>query len=172
MRVPVCYSEVAHWVRCVSQAWMDPCVGLLGITRATRHFFLLPSLKAGCFGVQIPLCGFRETDRDLNVIIPHHKHNTKSDVKIQQFSESRPRGIITIYMALLRKVLFKLSYYYNYYHYYYDNDTLFGFIIFTDLNICNFNHQLAFYHSRLEQLPSSFSVVIFWLTIHIWQLCE
>lgn len=62
VRVPVCYSEVAHRVGCVSQAWMDPCVGLLGITGAPGHLFLLPSLKAGCFGVQIPLCGFRETD--------------------------------------------------------------------------------------------------------------
>ena len=64
VRVPVCFSEVAHGVGSVSQAWMDPCVALLAITRAARHLFLLPSLKAGCFGVQIPLCRFRETDRD------------------------------------------------------------------------------------------------------------
>lgn len=51
VRVPVCSSEVAHGVRCVSQAWMDACVGLLGITGAGRHLFLLPSFKAGCFGV-------------------------------------------------------------------------------------------------------------------------
>lgn len=50
VRVPVCYSEVAHRVRCVSQAWMNSCVGLLGVTGA-RHLFFLPSLKAGCFGV-------------------------------------------------------------------------------------------------------------------------
>lgn len=59
VRVPVRYSEMAHGVRCVSQTWMDPCVGLLAITGPTRHLFLLPSLKAGRFGVQISLCGFR-----------------------------------------------------------------------------------------------------------------
>lgn len=59
VRVPV--SEVAHGVGCVGQAWMDSCVGWLGITGAPRHFFFLPSLKAGCFGVQISLCEFTET---------------------------------------------------------------------------------------------------------------
>lgn len=53
---------MAHGVGCVSQAWMDPRVALLGITGAPRHFFLLPSLKAGCFGVQIPLCESKEKE--------------------------------------------------------------------------------------------------------------
>ena len=60
VRVPVCCSEVAHGVRCVGQAGVAPRV-LLGVTGAPGHLLLLPSLKAGCFRVQVPLCGFRET---------------------------------------------------------------------------------------------------------------
>lgn len=49
--VPVSCSEVAHGVGCVGQARMDSRVTLRGVTGAAGHFLLLPSLKAGCFGV-------------------------------------------------------------------------------------------------------------------------
>lgn len=69
VKVPVCSSEVTHGVRRVSQTRMDSCVGLLGIARASRHLLLLPSLQAGCFGVQIALCGFKDTERNLGLKI-------------------------------------------------------------------------------------------------------
>lgn len=87
VRVPLCCSEVTHGVRCVSQTRMNSCVGLLGIAGASRHLLLLPSLQAGCFGVQIPLCGFKDTERilglkivrvvfsQLTVSTPHHEHS-------------------------------------------------------------------------------------------------
>lgn len=58
--VPVCSSESAHGVGCVGEAGVDPMVGLL-VPRdpMARHLLLLPPLKAGCFGVQIPLCVYR-----------------------------------------------------------------------------------------------------------------
>lgn len=62
--VPVCSSEVTHGVRGVSQTRMNARVGLLGISGARRHLLLLPSLQAGCFGVQVPLCGFNETQKE------------------------------------------------------------------------------------------------------------
>lgn len=69
VKVPACSSEVTHGVRRVSQARVNSCVGLLGIARASRHLLLLPPLQAGCFGVQIPLCGFKDTERILGLKI-------------------------------------------------------------------------------------------------------
>lgn len=63
VQVPVCSSEVTHGVRCVSQTRMNSCVGLLGVAGAGGHLLLLPPLQAGCFGVQIPLCGSKDTER-------------------------------------------------------------------------------------------------------------
>lgn len=65
VRVPVCCSEVAHGVRCVSQARMDASVGFLGVTRPGRDLLLLPPLKAGCFRVQITFCT-SETNKQNN----------------------------------------------------------------------------------------------------------
>lgn len=91
VKVPVCSSEVTHGVGCVGQTRMNSCVGLLGIAGASRHLLLLPSLQAGCFGVQIPLCGFRDTERilglkiawvlfsQLTVSTPHHEHSECND---------------------------------------------------------------------------------------------
>lgn len=62
VQVPVCSSEVTHGVRCVSQT-MNSCVGLLGVAGAGGHLLLLPPLQAGGFGVQIPLCGSKDTER-------------------------------------------------------------------------------------------------------------